>query len=258
MSKFPKKHYVAAINQKGGVGKTTTVVNLGAALAKKGLKVLLIDLDPQANLTSHLGWKKPDDIECSMYDVMTSDRPIEDATKSVESTSLHVACSDIRLAGADLELGPQVGRELILRSRLEPVVQRYDWILIDCPPSLGVLSMNAVVAAREVLIPLQTEYFALQGMDQLLKFIKVVQTRLNPRVTVSWIVPCQLDSRRTIDREVLEHVEKHFPGKITITHIRKNVSLVEASARGMDVLKYDPNSYGAQDYAALAEEVSAR
>ena len=161
-----------------------------------------------------------------------------------------------RLAGADLELGPQVGRETILRTKLNDVLDKYDWILIDCPPSLGVLSMNAVVAAKEILIPLQTEYFALQGMDYLFQFIKVVKERINPDVQVSWIVPCQVDIRRTIDREILAHVEQHFSNKITKSRIRKNVALVEAGVRGLDILTYNNKSHGALDYMSLAKEVS--
>jgi chromosome partitioning protein len=246
---------VAVINQKGGVGKTTTVANLGAAIARKGSRVLLVDVDHQANLTSHFGWKKPSDLPTTIFDVLVKDGQMQDAIRTAEKSKVDVVCSDIRLAGADLELGPQVGREFILRRKLQDVAGGYDWILMDCPPSLGVLSMNAIVAAKEILIPLQTEYFALQGMDHLLRFIQVVQDRLNKEVSVSWIVPCRMDSRRVIDREVIEHVQKHFPGKITGARIRQNVALVDAGARGIDIFNYEPKSHGAADYAALADEV---
>ena len=245
---------VAIINQKGGVGKTTTSVNLGAALARKKQAVLLIDMDAQANLTSHLGWKTPSSLPPHTTYSILKHTPIQEAIQN-HASGLHVICSDISLAGADIELGHEVGREMILKGTLAPILEDYDWILIDCPPSLGVLSMNAVVASKQVLIPMQTEYFALHGMDQLMRFIQVVKDRLNTSVDLSWIVPCQVDTRRTIDREVIEHITSHFPGNITKTQIKRNVALVEASAQGLDIFRYDPKSSGAKDYQSLAKEL---
>ncbi|MHC4341620.1 MAG: ParA family protein, partial [Planctomycetota bacterium] len=253
---------IAVFNHKGGVGKTTSVVNLGAALARKGHRVLLIDCDPQACLTVHLGV----DLENpggSFYEVMTRDMPLERAVRSAgdkgEETLLLVP-SHLDLAGAELELATAMGRERILRDALDRYLRdqgALDYVLMDCPPSLGLLTVNALTATDEVFVPLQTEYLALRGVGKLIEVITLVRRRLNPEIQITGILPTLSRTGTLLAREVQEEIERHFGPKVFKTRIRSNVRLAEAPSHGQSIFAYDPRSKGAEDYLALAEEVDA-
>lgn len=255
---------IAVINQKGGVGKTTTVANLGAALARAGRRVLLVDLDPQAHLTLHYGVELSDD-QPSVYDVLTSSTPISEVALSVrENTTLVPA--DIDLAGAEVELISVTGREVILREALEPLASGYDFTLIDCPPSLGVLTINALSAATEVMIPLQAHFFALQGLGKLLDTVTLVRQRINPDLFVGGVVLCMHDATTRLAGEVVDDLVKFLErsrgtstpwadARLYQTRIRRNIKLAESSSYGKTVFDYEPRSNGAIDYASLAEEV---
>ncbi len=248
---------VSIMNQKGGVGKTTTAVNLGVAIAAHQRRVLLIDLDPQANLGTHLGVEAPAGTP-TIYDVLVKDVPLAEVIRPTAEEGVDCVSSNIDLSAAELELVSMVGRETLLRDaleRLESGGQRsYDYVLIDCPPSLGVLSINALAAASRVLVPLQAEFFALQGMAKLIEVIDLVQRRLNPRVFLSGIVACKVDRRPRLTQEVLDEVRKYFGDQLMETMIRPNVKLAEAPSFGMSVLSYAPESNGAADYRQLARE----
>ena len=250
-------------NQKGGVGKTTTVANLGAALAARGVNVCLIDLDPQAHLTTHFGIA-PGDLAASVYDVLVSDAPLTRAAILVEPR-LTVVPSIIDLAAAEVELASAVGREQILRDRIVGEHLPYDMILIDCAPSLGLLTLNALAAVDEVLIPLQPHFLALQGFGKLLETVALVQRRINPRLKVSGVVLCMHESATRLAGEVTADVEgfltaargKGLPwsdARIFRTRIRRNIKLAECPSFGTTIIHYDPASHGAVDYTALAEE----
>jgi chromosome partitioning protein len=248
---------VAVINQKGGVGKTTTTVNLGAALAALGRSVLLLDLDPQANLGTHVGIDV-NTVAPTIYDVLVRDVPLDKAM--IETSEPRVWCvpSNIDLSAAELELVSMVGRETLLRDALEilgtQAPGRFDYVLLDCPPSLGVLTINALSAAKKVIVPLQAEFFALQGMAKLTEIIGLVQRRLNPDLQLTGIVACKVDRRTRLTQEVLEEVTRFFPDRMMKTMIRPNVKLAEAPSYGQTVLSYAPDSNGAADYLALARE----
>lgn len=248
---------VSIMNQKGGVGKTTTAVNLGVAIAAHGRRVLLIDLDPQANLGTHLGVESPAGSP-TIYDVLVKDEALADVIRPTVEEGVDCVSSNIDLSAAELELVSMVGRETLLRDALERLAreatQGYDYVLIDCPPSLGVLSINALAAASRVLVPLQAEFFALQGMAKLIEVIDLVQRRLNPRVYLSGIVACKVDRRPRLTQEVLAEVQKYFGDRLMRTQIRPNVKLAEAPSFGMSVLSYAPESNGAADYRQLARE----
>ncbi len=252
---------IAVINQKGGVGKTTTTVNLGAALLRLGFRVLLIDLDPQANMTIHLN-VDPSGVDKSVYDVLCGKSAVADVM--LECAGLSVVPSHIDLAGAEVELVSMVGRETILRDKLATLFADrekageapFDFVLIDCPPSLGLLSLNALTFAGEVIIPMQTEYFALQGMTKLMDVVELVRSRLNPDLHISAIVPCRYDPRTNLAKEVLDEILRYFGDKVTKTRIRSNVRLAEAPSHGETVLDYDPESKGAADYLCLATELT--
>ena len=238
-------------NQKGGVAKTTTTLNLGVALGETGKRVLVIDLDPQGNLTMSQGMN-PDAIERSMFDVLVHRVPISDVIYAVE---VDIAVASIDLAGAELALSALIGRERALEKALVEVRDRYDYILIDTPPSLGLLTINAFVAADSVIVPVQCEYLSLRGLVQLENTLSMVRENLNPRVHVQGIVPTMYDGRTLHAREAIEILEEHFGDLVYDTRIRKTVRYAEAPVKGSSVLRYDPSGPAAQAYRDLAKEV---
>jgi chromosome partitioning protein len=242
---------IAFANQKGGVAKTTTTLNLGVALREMGHRVLLIDLDPQGNLTMSQGMN-PDAIERSMFDVLVHRVPISDVVKTVE---VDIAVASIDLAGAELALSALIGRERALDKALVEVRDKYDFILIDTPPSLGLLTINAFVAAQGVIVPVQCEYLSLRGLVQLENTLAMVRENLNPNVRVEGIVPTMYDGRTLHAREAIEILEEHFGDLVYETRIRKTVRYAEAPVKGSSVLRYDPSGPAAQAYRDLAKEV---
>jgi chromosome partitioning protein len=250
-------------NQKGGVGKTTTTVNLAAALAKSGARVLVIDLDPQGNASTALGVEHRADT-ISVYDVIIEDAPIEDVIqKSPEFDTLFCVPATIHLAGAEIELVSLVAREQRLRTALERFAtesgeERFDYIFIDCPPSLGLLTINAFVAAREVLIPIQCEYYALEGLSQLLKNIQLIEKHLNPQLVMSTILLTMYDARTNLAQQVAQDVRAHFPDQVLSTIIPRSVRISEAPSYGQSVISYDKNSPGSLSYLEAAAELARR
>ncbi|HZQ15486.1 MAG TPA: ParA family protein [Gaiellaceae bacterium] len=242
---------LALANQKGGVAKTTTTLNLGVAFAERGHKVLLIDLDPQGNLTMSQGLN-PDTIDKSMFDVLVHRLPIEQV---IETREVDVAVSSIDLAGADMALSSQIGRERALEKALAPIKGRYDYILIDTPPSLGLLTINAFVVADGVIVPVQTEYLSLRGLVQLENTLAMVRENLNPRVEIVGIVPTMYDKRLTHSREADEILRENFGDLVYHTRIRKTVRFAEAPVKGSSVLAYEPDGEAAHMYRDLAKEV---
>jgi chromosome partitioning protein len=242
---------IAFANQKGGVAKTTTTLNLGVALGELGNRVLLIDLDPQGNLTMSQGMN-PDAIERSMFDVLVHRVPISDVIHTVE---VDIAVASIDLAGAELSLSSMIGRERALDKALVEVRDRYDYILLDTPPSLGLLTINAFVAADGVIVPVQCEYLSLRGLVQLENTLAMVRENLNPSVRVQGIVPTMYDGRTLHAREAIEILEEHFGDLVYETRIRKTVRYAEAPVKGSSVLRYDPTGPAAQAYRDLAKEV---
>jgi chromosome partitioning protein len=242
---------IAFANQKGGVAKTTTTLNLGVALHEMGYRVLLVDLDPQGNLTMSQGMN-PDAIERSMFDVLVHRVPISDVIHTVE---VDIAVSSIDLAGAELALSALIGRERALEKALVEVRDRYDFILLDTPPSLGLLTINAFVAATSVIVPVQCEYLSLRGLVQLENTLAMVRENLNPDVRVEGIVPTMYDGRTLHAREAIEILEEHFGDLVYDTRIRKTVRYAEAPVKGSSVLRYDPSGPAAQAYRDLAKEV---
>jgi chromosome partitioning protein len=246
---------LAVTNQKGGVGKTTTAVNLGAALADRGHRTLVVDLDPQGNASTGLGINVRD-LDVSMYDVMLHDRPIEDCIEATSVRKLFVAPSALDLAGAEIELVPAFSRELRLRRALEEIRHDYDYLLIDCPPSLGLLTVNGLAAASEVLVPIQCEYYALEGLGQLLRNVHLVQRNLNNGLELSTIVLVMYDARTKLAAQVVSEVREHFGDKVCRTIIPRSVRLSEAPSFGQPITVFDPTSRGAIAYRELAREVS--
>jgi chromosome partitioning protein len=242
---------IAFANQKGGVAKTTTTLNLGVALGELGHRVLLIDLDPQGNLTMSQGMN-PDAIERSMFDVLVHRVPISDVIHTVE---VDIAVASIDLAGAELALSALIGRERALEKALVEVRERYDFVLIDTPPSLGLLTINAFVAATSVIVPVQCEYLSLRGLVQLENTLAMVRENLNPAVRVEGIVPTMYDGRTLHAREAIEILEEHFGDLVYDTRIRKTVRYAEAPVKGSSVLRYEPGGPAAQAYRDLAKEV---
>ena len=246
---------VAVANQKGGVGKTTTTINLAASLAELGFRTLVIDLDPQGNATTGLGlnpWK----VEISMYDVLLRDVPMEDCIDASSVRNLFVAPSNLDLAGAEVELVPAFSRELRLRRAIEPISNDYEFVFIDCPPSLGLLTVNALAAASEVLVPIQCEYYALEGLGQLLRNVDLVKMNLNPVVEVSALVLVMYDARTKLSEQVANEVRTHFKSRVCRTVIPRTVRLSEAPSFGQPINVYDPFSRGAIAYRELAKEIS--
>jgi chromosome partitioning protein len=242
---------IVLANQKGGVAKTTTTLNLGVAFAEQGYKVLLVDLDPQGNLTMSQGLN-PDTIERSMFDVLVHRMPMEQV---IEQREVALAVSSIDLAGADMALSSQIGRERALEKALAPIKDRYDYIFIDTPPSLGLLTINAFVAATGVVVPVQTEYLSLRGLVQLESTLSMVRENLNPRVEIIGIVPTMYDKRLTHSREADEILRENFGELVYHTRIRKTVRFAEAPVKGVSVLSYEPTGEAAEMYRDLAKEV---
>src|SRR6185312_1772116 len=238
-------------NQKGGVAKTTTTLNLGVALAEQGKRVLAIDLDPQGNLTMSQGWN-PDEIDRSMFDVLVHRLPI---TEIIRTNEIDVGVASIDLAGAELALSSMIGRERALEKALAPVQESYDFILIDTPPSLGLLTINAFVAANGVIVPVQCEYLSLRGLVQLENTLAMVRENLNPRVTIQGILPTMFDKRLLHSKEAVDILQENFGDLVLNTRIRKTVRYAEAPVKGQSVLKYDPNGEAAEMYRDLAKEV---
>ncbi len=245
---------MAVANQKGGVGKTTTSVNLGACLAELGKKVLLIDIDPQGNTTSGVGINKADVKHC-IYDVIINDVSTNDAILHTFVNNLDIIPATIQLAGAEIELVPTISREVRLRRAIATVRAHYDYILIDCPPSLGLLTINALTGSDSVVIPIQCEYYALEGLSQLLSTIRLVQKHLNTSLEIEGVLLTMLDARTNLGIQVIEDVKKYFREKVYRTIIPRNVRLSEAPSHGKPIWQYDPKSRGAEVYLDLAKEV---
>ncbi len=246
---------IAIANQKGGVGKTTTTVNLGAALAELNYRVLVIDLDPQGNATTGLGVEARN-FELSMYDVIMRDQPLEDCIEPTSVKNLFVAPATIDLAGVEIELVPAFSRELKLKRAIDTVVDDFDFVLIDCPPSLGLITVNGLAAADEVMVPIQCEYYALEGLSQLLRNVNLVSTNLNQTLEVSTIVLTMFDARTRLSVDVANEVREHFSGRVCRAVIPRTVRLSEAPSFGQPITVFDPASRGAVAYRELAKEVS--
>ena len=246
---------LAIANQKGGVGKTTTAVNLGAALAELGFRVLVVDLDPQGNATTGLGISHRN-VEGSVYDVVMNDVPVEDCVEPTSVRNLFVIPATIDLAGAEIELVPAMSRELKLRRALEAVGSDYDFVLIDCPPSLGLLTVNGLAAADAVLVPIQCEYYALEGLGQLLRNVKLVRTNLNPTLEMRGIVLTMFDARTKLAEQVEHEVRLHFGPRVYRTVVPRTVRISEAPSFGQPIIVFDSSSRGAIAYRELAKEVS--
>jgi chromosome partitioning protein len=245
---------IAIANQKGGVGKTTTTVNLSACLATLGKKVLLIDIDPQGNASSGVGVKKGE-LESCIYDVLIDNEDIKAVIQQSKVENLHVLPATISLAGAEIELVSTISRELRLKNALEGVRERYDYIIIDCPPSLGLLTINALTAADSIIIPVQCEYYALEGLSQLLSTIRLVQKHLNKNLMIDGVLLTMLDARTNLGIQVIEEVKKYFQDKVYKTVVPRNVRLSEAPSHGEPIITYDAKSRGAEVYLELAREV---
>jgi chromosome partitioning protein len=251
----------AVVNQKGGVGKTTSAVNIAASLAQTGQRVLLIDLDPQGNATSGLGVDKAaiglqnGSEHPSTYDVLINDYPMDQAIHRTGIENLSLLPANLDLAGAEVELMPRMARENSLKRSLDPLVETFDFILIDTPPSLGLLTLNGLVAAHAVIIPIQCEYYALEGVSQLMRTVDLVQRHLNPGLTIGLVILTMYDNRVKLSQQVVSEVRQAFRDKVARTIVPRNVRLSEAPSHGMPAIVYDPRSRGAQAYRDIAQEV---
>jgi len=248
----PKGKVITVSNHKGGVGKTTSVINIGAGLNRLGKRVLLIDLDPQANLSQSLGLI---DQKQNIYRALKGESPLEPIRVL---KGLDIVASTLDLSGAEIELSSEAGREYILRELIEPIKSSYDYVIIDNPPSLGLLTINALTASSEVLIPLQAQYLALQGLTKLLEVIEKIRKRLNKELELGGVFITQYDSRKILNRDIVASIQSHFKQDVFKTKIRDNVALAEAPTQGVDIFRYSPKSYGAEDYLALCKEIIKR
>lgn len=244
---------ISIANQKGGVGKTTTAVNISAILAKKGKKVMLIDADPQGNASSGLGLEK--NLDISLYDVLINDVSVNETLQDTAIKNLKVCPSNMDLAGAEVELVSEMSREHRLKEKLDEVKEDYDFIIIDCPPSLGLITLNAFTASDSVLIPVQCEYFALEGLGQLLNTINLVKKHLNKCFDIEGAVLTMYDMRTNLSNQVVKEVKRYFEDKVYKTVIPRNIKLSEAPSFGMPITLYDPKSKGARSYEKLAKEI---
>jgi chromosome partitioning protein len=243
---------VAISNHKGGVGKTTTTVNLGAGLAKLGKKILLVDLDPQANLSQCYGITKP---EVTVYEALKSE---EDLKPAKVNENLYVAPSSLDLAGAEMELNSEAGREYLLKEIITPIKDDYDYIFVDCPPSLGLLTLNAFTCADEVIIPIQAHFLAIKGLTKIIEVINKIKRRINKNLEISGVVITLYDKRKILHRDIEETIKTYFKEKVYNTKIRQNIALAEAPTQGIDIFRYAISSPGADDYWDLAQEFLER
>lgn len=248
---------ISVANQKGGVGKTTTTVNLGASLAYLGKKVLLVDIDAQGNATSGVGIRKPD-VKEDIYDILVNEVDIKETILPTSRENLFIVPATLQLAGAEIELTSMMARESRLKLALDEIKNDYDYILIDCPPSLGHLTINAFTASDSILIPVQCEYYALEGLSQLLNTVRLVQKHFNPDLAIEGVLLTMFDARTNLGAEVVEEVRRYFQEKVYETVIPRNVRLSEAPSHGLSIIDYDIRSKGAEVYQALAKEVLAR
>lgn len=244
---------ISFVNQKGGVAKTTSCVNIGASLADQGRRVLLVDLDAQGSLSTSTGLKEIGADELTVYEVLKG-ADIKEATRTL-SEDLSVLPTDIRLSGAEIELSSVPGREFLLREALTAFDDVFDYVLIDCPPSLGVLTLIALTASDGVIVPVKADYLALKGMSQLVDVINVVKRRMNPGLEIVGVIATFFDSRRKLDQQIVEQIETFFPGKLFETKISQNTALAEAPSQGKNIFEYDSRCKGAQQYRTLAEEL---
>ncbi|MEG0805975.1 MAG: AAA family ATPase [Lachnospiraceae bacterium] len=248
---------IAIANQKGGVGKTTTAINLSSCLAEAGKKVLVIDLDPQGNTTSGLGMNK-NEIEKTIYELILGESTVKESMHDTCIPNLFILPSNVNLAGAEIELLEIAEKEYLLKAEIDYVQDDFDYVIIDCPPSLNMLTINAMTTANTVLVPIQCEYYALEGLSQLMHTIQLVQTRLNPKLEMEGVVFTMYDSRTNLSGEVVENVRNNYDAKIYNTIIPRNIRLAEAPSHGLPINVYDPKSTGAESYRKLAKEVIER
>lgn len=249
---------ICVANQKGGVGKTTTSVNLSASLAERGNKVLIIDMDPQGNASSGVGIKRHSHQDCNIYHALIHEKELSEVIQGTSHANLEIAPSDPDLVGAEIELVDAEQREFFLKRAIEKVAPKYDFVIIDCPPSLGLLTLNSLSAADTFLVPLQCEYYALEGLSQLLNTAGLIKKNLNPNLRIEGIVLTMFDKRNNLSHQVVEQIRSHFGDKVFESVIPRNVRLSEAPSHGQSIFGYDPRSVGAQRYADLAKEVESR